>query len=256
MEAAHLIAALNNFQKSQSIRGDLFEIGVHHGKLTILLGLLLGENEKLAVCDIFEDQSFNVSGSGAGSKDIFLEHWQHYFGDTTSLIIHDKPSQELTAADTGENVRIFSIDGGHTAAETYGDLVAAKQALLPEGLILIDDYFDPVFPGVSEGVNRFLFDNPDIKPLMHFFNKLVLFNEAGLRPYEEFLRSPSFSSFMEPRRLTYTTQMFHGIKLYTFGQSGRKQVILRKIRKVLPATAGLKLTGLRHVYSRLIRPRR
>jgi hypothetical protein len=259
-EAARIIARLSNYQRSQGIRGDIFEIGVHHGKLTVLLGLLLGDGEHIGVCDIFDDQSHNVSRSGHGSKAEFQRHWLYYFNEDVSLTVHEKPSQELTPADTGSKVRIFSIDGGHTAEETYGDLHLAKKALLPEGFILVDDYFDPVFPGVSEGINRFLLDHPDIRPVMHFFNKMMLVKGTGQYSYNDYLNSNSFRTFMQHRRLDYSIQIFHGHEFYTFSHSARRQLVLRMIRKLFLAdgklTKHLNKGALRKIYANLIRPRR
>jgi hypothetical protein len=129
-----------------------------------------GETEKIGICDIFEDQSHNISGSGRGSKTAFLAHWHWYFGDKEISIFH-KPSRELAVADTGTEYRIFSIDGGHTAAETYKDRQTAEKTAQPDGIIIIDDYFDAMYPGVSEWGNRLLFDRSGHQPVNVFLKK-------------------------------------------------------------------------------------
>lgn len=56
----------------------------------------------------------------------------------------------------GGRARIFSIDGSHTAEATYKDLQTATRSLSVGGIIMIDDMFAAGWPGVSEGVFRFM----------------------------------------------------------------------------------------------------
>lgn len=51
------------------------------------------------------------------------------------------------------------VDGGHEEPECYADLMAAKQ-LAPHGPILVHDYRDPNWPGVTAAVDRFVADWP------------------------------------------------------------------------------------------------
>jgi hypothetical protein len=62
---AHLFAMVDAMQKRMNICGNLFEIGVHHGKTTILLAHLASSHELVGVCDVFDRQELNVDGSGA-----------------------------------------------------------------------------------------------------------------------------------------------------------------------------------------------
>jgi hypothetical protein len=65
-EAALVIAALNERQRALDAKGGIAEIGVHHGKLFILLYLLGRPPEKAVAIDLFEDQHFNIDLSGSG----------------------------------------------------------------------------------------------------------------------------------------------------------------------------------------------
>ena len=49
------------------IKGNIAEIGVHHGKLFFLISHIGDEESKLIAIDLFEDQKKNIDGSGEGS---------------------------------------------------------------------------------------------------------------------------------------------------------------------------------------------
>jgi hypothetical protein len=64
-------------------------------------------------------------------------------------------SSSLSPGDLGQTYSVCHVDGGHSCGETYRDLVLCSQILQPCGLLVLDDYFNPNFPGVSEGAIRF-----------------------------------------------------------------------------------------------------
>ena len=49
----------------------------------------------------------------------------------------------------GSPVRLFSIDGCHTAEATAADLRVASSVMHPEGVVVVDDAFNPDWPGAS-----------------------------------------------------------------------------------------------------------
>jgi len=63
-EAAITIAALGERQRALGVEGGIAEIGVHHGKLFILLYLLGRAPERAVAIDLFEDQHLNIDLSG------------------------------------------------------------------------------------------------------------------------------------------------------------------------------------------------
>ena len=62
--SAKVIAALGEYQTAQGIRGAVGEIGVHHGKLLVLLDLIKAKGEISFAVDLFDDQQLNVDQSG------------------------------------------------------------------------------------------------------------------------------------------------------------------------------------------------
>ena len=66
--AQQSIVALGSVQKHLGIRGAVSEIGVHHGRLFILLHLLTEASEASVAWDLFESQNDKADGSGRGNK--------------------------------------------------------------------------------------------------------------------------------------------------------------------------------------------
>lgn len=70
---------------------------------------------------------------------------------------------------------ILSIDAGHTAEHTVNDLLIADKLLKNGGLIFLDDYYNPHWPGVHEGFSRYMiFNRARIALLLCIGNKLLL----------------------------------------------------------------------------------
>src|SRR5215470_12707992 len=118
--------ALGSLQKQLGIRGAASEIGVHHGRLFILLHLLTESPEASVAWDLFESQNENADGSGRGDKRVLQTNLMRHGCDLSRIRINTVNSLTLTAerivADCEGKVRIFSVDGGHSAKSTYHDL--------------------------------------------------------------------------------------------------------------------------------------
>src|SRR5260370_624169 len=72
-------------------------------------------------------------------------------------------------------VKFLSIDAGHTIQHACNDLHLAQEILVPGGIVALDDYMSPHWPGVTEGFYRFMSaENRRLKPFMYFQNKLFL----------------------------------------------------------------------------------
>src|SRR5688572_16645150 len=61
-------------QAEWQVRGSICEIGVHHGRLFILLHLATAPDERSVAWDLFEQQDENVDRSGKGNRQRFLEN--------------------------------------------------------------------------------------------------------------------------------------------------------------------------------------
>ena len=189
-EAAALFALLDHVQTETSTEGDLFEIGTHHGKSAVVLCAMARPTESVGVCDLFGDQSRNVSASGSGDRAQFERNVAIVTPGFDRLRVFERSSAQLSAADVGAGQRFFHVDGGHLVEEALGDLRLAAQVLHEHGTVVVDDPFRPQWPGVTEAILRFLDEEPDYAPLVMGFNKLALVRRAALPHYREALATP------------------------------------------------------------------
>lgn len=177
---AYLFGFIDDVQRREGIRGNLFEIGVHHGKTAIFLARCVRDAEILGVCDVFEQQELNRDRSGEGSREIFERNMGKH-----PVIIFAKESARLTSDDTTTQCRFLHIDGGHRAEDVVNDLLVAERALLPDGVVALDDAFNPNWPGVSEGFYQFVAAHPDaFAPLLIGGNKVLLARPGAIARYE------------------------------------------------------------------------
>lgn len=172
------IIAFAKWQQENNILGDMAEIGVHHGKLFILLANLRRKGERAFAVDVFDDQHLNTDHSGRGDLARFLDNVRLY-ADEAGVEIIQKDSARLTRTDffRGKKggIRFFSIDGSHTAEHTSSDLALGAQLLSQGGIICLDDFYNPDWPGVQEGFYRFLTTAPaGIAPFAYGNHKLYL----------------------------------------------------------------------------------
>lgn len=179
--AVNTIIELATIQQKMGITGPVCEIGVHHGKLFILIHFLTNQFEKSVAWDLFERQAENIDGSGCGNQSIFRSNLQKHRCNLNQIKVITENSMNLTAEiierECEGKPRIFSIDGGHTAEITYHDLSQASQALKEGGLIIIDDFFNEAWPGVSEGVCRYLTEaKQPLFPVVIAGNKYIFTN--------------------------------------------------------------------------------
>ena len=71
--------------------------------------------------------------------------------------------------------RLISVDGGHTAEHVMNDLELAADIVVGGGVIFLDDWSSPHWPGVFEGYDRFMANrNRSLAPFLYADNKLLL----------------------------------------------------------------------------------
>ena len=187
--AAKLIAELGS---NQSSHGAVGEIGVHHGKLFLLLDLLRRPGEASVAIDLFEEQHLNVDHSGHGDRQMFEANLARHSAGPSTVEIRTADSTTLSSDDLlawGKGpYRLFSVDGGHTAGITAHDLRIASEALEPTGLLILDDYFNGAWPGVSEGTCRFMATSPDLEAVGSGFNKMFFARPGAAEGYRQQMR--------------------------------------------------------------------
>ena len=153
------ILEIGNHQNRSSIRGSIGEIGVHHGKLFILLNLLTQKNEHSFAIDLFNDQKENIDRSGLGDLKIFKSHLNSYainkeniqIISTNSLTIDKDFYKEVTY----DKFKLFSIDGGHHYEAVLNDLKIAEEVIAEGGIVLLDDLLNHLWIEVVSGYSNY-----------------------------------------------------------------------------------------------------
>jgi hypothetical protein len=210
-----LISALDRCQRALDVRGDVAEIGVHHGRLFLLLALSARDGEASLAIDVFDHQDLNIDRSGAGSYARFLANFDRFAAPLPRPNVLQADSLALDtarvlAASGGARFRLFSVDGGHTATHAAGDMALAASCLADGGVIILDDYFSPAWPGVSEGVGRLFALSPSIpiRPLAIAGNKIAFCTLSYHQTYRRMLREDADWPVLK------TTTMFGADVLY------------------------------------------
>ncbi|BBY79683.1 class I SAM-dependent methyltransferase [Mycolicibacterium pulveris] len=174
-EVLLLLDVLNSAQRAKQVSGAAAEIGVHHGKLFIGLRLLQRSGEKAVAIDIFGDQELNVDGSGHGDLQKFLSN-VNLWSSMDDVVIHQGDSTKLPPERlrelAGGDVRLFSVDGGHTAEIVFSDMKLAEATLADGGIVIADDVFNQQWPGVAVGTLRYLEQGAKLAPFLIGFNKV------------------------------------------------------------------------------------
>jgi hypothetical protein len=183
-----ILEVLDSAQRAKSISGAVAEIGVHHGKLFIGLNLLQREDEYSVAIDVFGSQELNIDGSGKGDLAVFRRNVQRW-SSLSRVVIHEGDSTQLQASELRKlaraDIRLFSIDGGHTESTVFSDMNLAEATLASGGVVLADDIFHEEWPEVVAGTFRYLNQGGQLVPFAIGFNKVFF----SLPQHAEYYRS-------------------------------------------------------------------
>jgi hypothetical protein len=188
---AHMLGLVHTVQCSlpaaQSRQHGVAEIGVHHGRFFLMLQTLCDKDAPCLAVDVFDDQHLNIDNSGQGNRERFeanLKLFRNPVAGETTILAADSTAQDFSVY-RGKYKHV-SIDGGHTVEHTVCDLKTAEALVSPNGVVWLDDVMHPHWPGVFEGVLRYLDTKPTLVPFAMGHNKLLL---AKLSVSDHFLRA-------------------------------------------------------------------
>lgn len=238
---AQLVRAIGDIQTKNGISGSVGEIGVWKGRLFILLYLLLHKNEKAFGIDIFDLNHLSKDRpnpkSNPALKQIlqeFLDNVKKHAGATDDIHTIRASSDSLSGEDilsTVGQVRLFSIDGGHTKELFLNDLELAASTLCEQGVVILDDCFKPEWPGVINGLHEFFNrKTSDLVPFAISLNKVFLCKPSVAGMYGESLKE------IEPGNYNKETVFFGstvGFYSNRWEHRVKKKGIPRKIHKIL-----------------------
>ena len=176
---ASMIAHLLVGQSLLGLRGDVCEIGVHHGKLFLVLACTTLPGERAVAVDIFGDQAKNLDRSGGGDRGIFEAHLAAQAPGADVEIIQESSLELAVHGFLERRFRLVSIDGGHTAAVVANDLRLAERTLVGGGVAALDDILSHDWTGVLSGLVSYRAAGGTLVPFALVPNKLLLSTDAA-----------------------------------------------------------------------------
>lgn len=193
-EVLRILAVFDTTQRARSVSGAVAEIGVHHGRLFIGLDLLQRDDERSVAIDIFGDQQLNIDTSGRGDLARFRKNIGRW-SSLDKLVIHQGDSTKMSATKlrelAGADIRLFSVDGGHTDSIVFSDMTLAEAALAPGGIVIADDVFNEQWPDVASGTQRYLQQGGRLTPFAIGFNKVFF----AMPDYADYYRAALTARF-------------------------------------------------------------
>ncbi|MEG3630920.1 class I SAM-dependent methyltransferase [Streptomyces poriticola] len=141
-------------QTDLGTQGDLLELGAYLGKSAILLGHHLQAGETFTVCDLFgsdaPDQANRAESAGSYATLTRQAFERNYlaFHDTLPTVVQ-APTSVITDEVAPGSCRFVHVDASHLYEHVRDDIEAARELLLPEGIVVLDDYRSEHTPGVA-----------------------------------------------------------------------------------------------------------
>ena len=148
----HLVLRM---QELMGVQGDMLEIGSYHGRSTACMAVYLRPDETLVVCDAFAQTTDDVypdRPSPAQLQQNLLSVHPHL--DWQQVDVRVGLSRDLQLGEA--QFRFIHIDGGHSKAEALADMQLCAAHLAPHGVMVVDDYENAYWPGVTAAVDAFL----------------------------------------------------------------------------------------------------
>ncbi len=175
---AALWDSLLSFQSEHYIIGNMLEIGVYKGRSALISSLHLREDEHFFLIDgtpFIEEAEANLS-SILGLRGNYIQ----------------KMSYELTPepfSSTRHCCRWIHIDGEHTGRAVINDLEFSEQMLSDQGILILDDFFNPMYPQLTEAAFSFLSANKHkLSMFLCGWNKAYLARPLFAFNYRNFIR--------------------------------------------------------------------
>lgn len=180
--------ALLDYQEKQGIVGNLLEIGVWKGKSASLAALHCLADEQCVFVDPLPLDSVRerITSALPTTKCHYLTEFSQF------LPRHPFVAQAV------RGFRWIHIDGEHTAQAVSNDLAIAEFLLGDRGMLVIDDFFNPGYPQVTQTVFQFLNAQPArLAMVLCGFCKAYLCRPRAAREYLTFIRSSLFQEMKE-----------------------------------------------------------
>ncbi len=144
-------------QRNEGVRGDLLEIGAFYGKSAIVLGCHAASDEKVIVCDIFDDTledsdnlEENLQSYSGLNRDQFEQNYRRWVNRPPVIIA--ELSERVVDRVEPRSLRFAHIDGSHLYSVVHMDIANTRGLLNDSGVVVMDDFRALHTPGVAAAV--------------------------------------------------------------------------------------------------------
>ena len=164
-------------QKEAGWSGNLCELGVYQGKSAIALGTMAGADEWLFCFDAFQEVPEQTVAAN-------IQRFCPDLRDRLVCVQQDLMVLRTPPSDVCPNsLRFLHLDAVHDHPSVLNDLRNFLPLLTSEAVIVLDDCFDPDWPGVSTAMTEFCLSDMGrhIRPFAASRSKMYL----CARPYVE-----------------------------------------------------------------------
>lgn len=171
----------------------ILEIGIFCGKSFLALSLAFREPSRAVGVDPFyEDFKSSPALEEEGKyleqtsqfltrrqrlnllRKIITESEQLRPGLSQKMEVEEKTQDDyLTYRKSSDKFDIVHIDGEHTYEAVYNFFDETRKILNPNSIVIVDDFLNPGFPGISEAVHTHPTFKKQLFPAIYAFNKAV-----------------------------------------------------------------------------------
>jgi predicted O-methyltransferase YrrM len=170
---------LLSYQEAHGIVGNLLEIGVYQGKSAGMAALHRQGEESCVFVD-----PLPMDGIRQRLEQLLPDAKCEYIQELSQYL-----PRHAFVRDAARDFRWIHIDGEHSAQAMQNDLTIAETLLSDRGILVVDDFFSPSYPQITQAVFRFLDANPGrLMLLLCGYNKGYLCRPRAAREYLGFIK--------------------------------------------------------------------
>ncbi|GGO80144.1 class I SAM-dependent methyltransferase [Wenjunlia tyrosinilytica] len=135
-------------------RGDVVEMGAFMGKSAIFTAAYLRKGERFTVCDLFdapapdEDNAAETRKSYSTLTRVAFERNYLSFHDELPHVVQG-PTSEIPDHVAPATCRFVHVDASHLYVHVAGDMENTRRIVVPEGIVVLDDFRSEHTPGVA-----------------------------------------------------------------------------------------------------------
>jgi len=184
------VLTLHHLDKIIESEGAAVEIGVHHGRYSAAMNYF-PKNTKLYAFDIWNEPLQNTGPTQCGTNEMLtfqteMNRKARFPERIVATQINSFMNKRKIVDIIKEPVRIFHVDGGHDVRHVLNDLSIADEVMAEDGVVIIDDFFNMSFPGITEAVYLYLQKRGPMIPFLQIGWKLFLCSQYKHLQYRDY----------------------------------------------------------------------